>query len=183
MKVVKEIDSQDMDAKKNGLFGRKSGGNRLGQFLDLTAQMFQLSFQFYDSIFIGFFQSNDWFFRFVFDIAFFQDGAVVRGKDVAKNLSDVTRYCCQIFLKVFCVSPGSHPGGCCRISSCEHHGSGLEDVFLKNRLQKLYALDKVGLSDQHHQIDGVKILFAGKTSGQIGLWIYGGVIPVRTRGT
>lgn len=39
-------------------------------------------------------------------------------------------------------------------------------------------MDKIGLSDQHHQIDGVKILFAGKTSGQIGLWIHGGVQPL-----
>lgn len=39
-------------------------------------------------------------------------------------------------------------------------------------------MDKIGLSDQHHQIDGVKILFAGKTSGQIGLWIHGGVKPL-----
>jgi hypothetical protein len=39
-------------------------------------------------------------------------------------------------------------------------------------------MDKIGLSDQHHQIDGVKILFAGKTSGQISLWIHGGVKPL-----
>jgi hypothetical protein len=43
-------------------------------------------------------------------------------------------------------------------------------------------LDKVGLPDQHHQIDGVKIFFTGKTSGKIGLWVYGGVKPV-TQGT
>lgn len=38
-------------------------------------------------------------------------------------------------------------------------------------------MNKIGLSDQHHEIDGVKILFTGKTSGQIGLWIHGGVKP------
>jgi len=43
-------------------------------------------------------------------------------------------------------------------------------------------MDKIGLSDQHHQIDGVKILLTGKASGQIRLWIYGGVKPL-TQGT
>lgn len=39
-------------------------------------------------------------------------------------------------------------------------------------------MDKLGLSDQHHQIDGVKIFFTAKTSGKIGLRVYGGVKPV-----
>lgn len=42
-------------------------------------------------------------------------------------------------------------------------------------------MNKIGLSDQHHQIDGVKILFTGKTSAQIGLWIHGGVKPLAQR--
>jgi hypothetical protein len=47
-----------------------------------------------------------------------------------------------------------------------------------NGLQKSHAVNKVGLSDQHHQIDGVKIFLTPKTSGQIGLWVYGGVKPM-----
>ena len=39
-------------------------------------------------------------------------------------------------------------------------------------------MNKIGLSDQHHQIDGVKVFFTAKTSGKIGLWVYGGVKPV-----
>ena len=39
-------------------------------------------------------------------------------------------------------------------------------------------MDKVGLPDQHNQIDGVKVFFTAKTSGKIGLWVYGGVKPV-----
>ncbi len=42
-------------------------------------------------------------------------------------------------------------------------------------------MDKVYFSDQHHQIDGVKILFTVKTSGKIGLWVYGGFKPVAQR--
>jgi len=36
-------------------------------------------------------------------------------------------------------------------------------------------LNKVGLSDQHHQVDRVKIFLTTKTSGQIGLWVYRGI--------
>jgi hypothetical protein len=45
-------------------------------------------------------------------------------------------------------------------------------------LQKLCAPDKVGLSDQHHQIDGVIIFLTAKTPGQVGLWVYRGVKTV-----
>ena len=48
-------------------------------------------------------------------------------------------------------------------------------LFLMDGLQKFCAADKVGLSDQHHQIDGVKVFLATKTSGQIGLWVHSGV--------
>jgi hypothetical protein len=50
------------------------------------------------------------------------------------------------------------------------------NIFLMDRLQELYALDKVGLSDGHDKIDGVKIFPTLKASGQIGLRIYRGVI-------
>ena len=55
--------------------------------------------------------------------------------------------------------------------------------FLMDGLQKFCAADKVGLSDQHHQIDGVKVSLATKTSGQIGLWVHSGVKPVAQRAT
>jgi len=48
-------------------------------------------------------------------------------------------------------------------------------IFFFFLLQKLYALNKVGLSDYHHQIDGVKIFLTTKASGQIGFWVYRGV--------
>ena len=51
-------------------------------------------------------------------------------------------------------------------------------ILLMDGLQELYAVDEVSLSDQHHQIDGVKIFLAAKASGQIGLWVYRGIIPV-----
>ena len=50
-------------------------------------------------------------------------------------------------------------------------------IFLMDGLQELYALDKVGLPGKHYQIDGVKVFLALKASGQIGLWVYRGVIP------
>ena len=56
-------------------------------------------------------------------------------------------------------------------------------LFLMDGLQKFCAADKVGLSDQHHQIDGVKVFLATKTSGQIGLWVHSGVKPVAQRAT
>lgn len=48
-------------------------------------------------------------------------------------------------------------------------------------LQKLDAVNKFGLSAQHHQIDGVKVFAAVKASGQIGLMIYGGIKTVADR--
>lgn len=50
--------------------------------------------------------------------------------------------------------------------------------FLMDGLQKLYTVNKLGISYQHHQIDGVKILFTLKASGQVGLWVYRGVKAV-----
>jgi hypothetical protein len=51
-------------------------------------------------------------------------------------------------------------------------------IFLMDGLQELYAMNKIGLSDNHHQIDGVKIFLTAKASGQIGLWVYRGIISV-----
>jgi hypothetical protein len=54
-------------------------------------------------------------------------------------------------------------------------------IFLMDGLQKFYALNKASLSDEHNQIDGVKIFLTAKASGQIGLWIYRGVKGVAQR--
>jgi hypothetical protein len=42
-------------------------------------------------------------------------------------------------------------------------------------LQELDTVNKFGLSAQHHQIDGIEVFAAVKTSGQIGFRIYGGI--------
>ena len=44
-------------------------------------------------------------------------------------------------------------------------------IFLMDGLQEFYAVNKIGLPDNHHQIDGVKIFLTAKASGQVGLWV------------
>ena len=50
--------------------------------------------------------------------------------------------------------------------------------FLMDGLQEFHTVNKLGISYQHHQIDGVKILLTLKASGQVGLWVYRGVKAV-----
>ena len=54
-------------------------------------------------------------------------------------------------------------------------------LFLMNGLQKFYTVNKLGLPDQHHQIDGVKIFLAAKTSGQIGFRVDRSIKTVTNR--
>ena len=45
-------------------------------------------------------------------------------------------------------------------------------IFLNHRQEELYTSNKIGLSDEHRQIDSVKVFLTAEASGQIGLWIY-----------
>jgi hypothetical protein len=54
----------------------------------------------------------------------------------------------------------------------------VDRAILSNGLKEPHTINKVHLPDNHHQIDGVKIFLTAKASGQIGLWVYRGIIPV-----
>jgi len=51
-------------------------------------------------------------------------------------------------------------------------------TFLVDGSQEPHAIDKIGLSDGHYKIDGVKVFLTPEASGQIGFWINRGIKPV-----